>query len=306
MGALKQKMEWLDDAVAIERFRDSLIFEKGASDQTDDSYIRDLGKLSRYLQERELNLVSITAEDLNNFFQDLIEADANPRSLARYLSCYKHFYTFLQLEKVNKGNPAEKIKLPKFHKPLPVSISQEEVVALLNAPDRSTPIGLRDYAMLEILYSCGFRVTELISLQYSQINFEVGYVRVVGKGDKERLVPIGEVALEAVKSYIDKARSLLLKDRASNTLFVSNRGTAMSRQAFWYVIKKYVQEVGIQGEVSPHTLRHAFATHLVNNGADLRVVQLLLGHSSLSTTQIYTHVAKERLKQLHALNHPRG
>lgn len=299
-------MEWLDDAVAIERFRDSLIFEKGASDQTDDSYIRDLGKLSRYLQERELNLVSISAEDLNNFFQDLIEADANPRSLARYLSCYKHFYTFLQLEKVNEGNPAEKIKLPKFHKPLPVSISQEEVVALLNAPDRSTAIGLRDYAMLEILYSCGFRVTELISLQYSQINFEVGYVRVVGKGDKERLVPIGEVALEAVKSYIDRSRPLLLKDRASNTLFVSNRGTAMSRQAFWYVIKKYVQEVGIQGEVSPHTLRHAFATHLVNNGADLRVVQLLLGHSSLSTTQIYTHVAKERLKQLHALNHPRG
>ena len=299
-------MGWLDDEIAIERFRDSLIFEKGASDQTDESYIRDLSKLSQYLKERELNLVSVTAEDLNNFFQDLIDADANPRSLARYLSCYKHFYTFLQLEKVSEENPAEKIKLPKFHKPLPVTISQEEVIALLNAPDRSTALGLRDYAMLEILYSCGFRVTELISLQYSQINFEVGYVRVVGKGNKERLVPIGEIALEAVKSYINRARPQLLKDRASNTLFVSNRGAAMSRQAFWYVIKKYVQEVGIQGEVSPHTLRHAFATHLVNNGADLRVVQLLLGHSSLSTTQIYTHVAKERLKQLHALNHPRG
>ncbi|HIW06536.1 MAG TPA: site-specific tyrosine recombinase XerD [Candidatus Ignatzschineria merdigallinarum] len=304
-------MTTISDKAIIDRFGDALLFEKGASERTDDSYMRDLKKLSDFLgkaQESENISVLIDATDgeLQSFFNTALEKGSNPRSLARYLSCYKHFYTFLILEKLREDNPAETIKLPKFHKPLPVTLSPDDVVALLNAPDLTTPLGLRDYAMLEILYSCGFRVTELISLEYSQINFEVGYVRVIGKGNKERLIPIGEVALEAVSEYISHARPQLLKGRASDVLFVSNRGAAMSRQAFWYVIKKYVLEVGIQGEISPHTLRHAFATHLVNNGADLRVVQLLLGHSSLSTTQIYTHVAKERLKKLHALNHPRG
>ncbi|MHC5225797.1 site-specific tyrosine recombinase XerD [Ignatzschineria sp. LJL83] len=298
----------INDTTIIERFGDSLLFEKGASERTDDSYMRDLNKLSHYLVEREgsQELVMVSEAELQDFFTQELEKGSNPRSLARYLSCYKHFYKFLILEKIREDNPAELIKLPKFYQPLPITLSTEDVVSLLNAPDRSTVMGIRDYAMLEILYSCGFRVTELISLEFSQINFEVGYVRVIGKGNKERLVPIGEVALEAVKDYILNARPALLKGRASDDLFVSNRGSAMSRQAFWYVIKKYVAEVGIKGEVSPHTLRHAFATHLVNNGADLRVVQLLLGHSSLSTTQIYTHVAKERLKKLHALNHPRG
>lgn len=298
----------MNDTTIIERFGDSLLFEKGASERTDDSYMRDLNKLSQYLVENggSQALVAVSASELQDFFTTELEKGSNPRSLARYLSCYKHFYKFLILEKIREDNPAELIKLPKFHQPLPVTLSTQDVEALLSAPDLSTVMGIRDYAMLEILYSCGFRVTELISLEYSQINFEVGYVRVIGKGNKERLVPIGEVALEAVKEYILHARPVLLKGRASDDLFVSNRGSAMSRQAFWYVIKKYVAEVGIMGEVSPHTLRHAFATHLVNNGADLRVVQLLLGHSSLSTTQIYTHVAKERLKQLHALNHPRG
>lgn len=297
-----------DDLKMIDRFGDSLLFEKGASERTDDSYMRDLRKLSEFLVANcdSVPLIFASAADLQAFFSAELEKGSNPRSLARYLSCYKHFYTFLIVEKEREDNPADAIKLPKFHKPLPVTLSPDDVVALLNAPDLTTVLGLRDYAMLEILYSCGFRVTELISLEYSQINFEVGYVRVIGKGNKERLVPIGEVALEAVREYLALARPALLKGRPSDVLFVSNRGAAMSRQAFWYVIKKYVLEVGIQGEISPHTLRHAFATHLVNNGADLRVVQLLLGHSSLSTTQIYTHVAKERLKKLHALNHPRG
>lgn len=301
-------MTAINDLTIIDRFGDALLFEKGASERTDDSYMRDLKKLSDFLIEGSdsIALTEVTEFNLQEFFNKELEKGSNPRSLARYLSCYKHFYTFLILEKIREDNPAESIKLPKFHKPLPVTLSPDDVVALLNAPDLTTPLGLRDYAMLEILYSCGFRVTELISLEYSQINFEVGYVRVIGKGNKERLVPIGEVALEAVSEYISHARPVLLKGRASDVLFVSNRGAAMSRQAFWYVIKKYALEVGIQGEISPHTLRHAFATHLVNNGADLRVVQLLLGHSSLSTTQIYTHVAKERLKKLHALNHPRG
>lgn len=301
-----QKFENPLDREIVARFGESLLFEKGASDLTDLSYMQDLQKLAKFLMLEETLLQNATSEQLSQFFAHSLESEANPRSLARYLSCYKHFYNFLIIEKIREENPTEGVTLPKFHKPLPVALSAEDVEALLSAPDRSTPLGLRDYAMLELLYSCGFRVSELISLAYSQINFEVGYVRVIGKGDKERLVPIGEMALEAASDYIREARPLLLKGRVSDTLFVSNRGSAMSRQAFWYIIKKYAEQVGIQGEISPHTLRHAFATHLVNNGADLRVVQLLLGHSSLSTTQIYTHVAKERLKKLHALNHPRG
>ncbi|GGZ95573.1 site-specific tyrosine recombinase XerD [Ignatzschineria ureiclastica] len=301
-----QKFENPLDREIVARFGESLLFEKGASDLTDLSYMQDLQKLAKFLMLEETLLQDATSEQLSRFFTQSLENEANPRSLARYLSCYKHFYNFLIIEKIREENPTEGVALPKFHKPLPVALSAEDVEALLSAPDRSTPLGLRDYAMLELLYSCGFRVSELISLAYSQINFEVGYVRVIGKGDKERLVPIGEMALEAVRDYIREARPLLLKGRTSDTLFVSNRGSAMSRQAFWYIIKKYAEQIGIQGEISPHTLRHAFATHLVNNGADLRVVQLLLGHSSLSTTQIYTHVAKERLKKLHALNHPRG
>ncbi len=301
-----QKFENPLDQEMVARFGESLLFEKGASDLTDLSYMQDLQKLAHFLQAESTLLQDATALQLDQFFIAALENDANPRSLARYLSCYKHFYNFLIIEKIREDNPAEGVILPKFHKPLPVSLSAGDVEALLNAPDRSTSLGLRDYAMLELLYSCGFRVSELISLTYSQINFEVGYVRVIGKGDKERLVPIGEMALLAVSEYIQKARPLLLKGAVSDTLFLSNRGSAMSRQAFWYVVKKYAEAIGIHGEISPHTLRHAFATHLVNNGADLRVVQLLLGHSSLSTTQIYTHVAKERLKKLHALNHPRG
>lgn len=301
-----QKFENPLDREIVARFGESLLFEKGASDLTDLSYMQDLQKLAKFLMLEETLLQDATSEQLSRFFARSLENEANPRSLARYLSCYKHFYNFLIIEKIREENPTEGVTLPKFHKPLPVALSAEDVEALLSAPDRSTSLGLRDYAMLELLYSCGFRVSELISLAYSQINFEVGYVRVIGKGDKERLVPIGEMALEAVSDYIREARPLLLKGRTSDTLFVSNRGSAMSRQAFWYIIKKYAEQIGIQGEISPHTLRHAFATHLVNNGADLRVVQLLLGHSSLSTTQIYTHVAKERLKKLHALNHPRG
>ena len=299
-------MNVVSDEKIMRDFGDSLLFEKGASDQTDENYMRDLQKLSDFLQGVESTLMKATPEIINAFFIKELERDISPRSLARYLSCYKHFYKFLIIGKYREDNPAEDIKLPKYHEPLPATLSPDEVVSLLNAPDLTTPLGIRDYAMLEILYSCGFRVTELISLQFHQINFEVGYVRVIGKGDKERLIPIGEVALEAVKNYIQQSRPILLKGRSSDVLFVSNRGTEMTRQTFWYVLKKYVAEVGIKGGISPHTLRHAFATHLVNNGADLRVVQLLLGHSSLSTTQIYTHVAKERLKKLHALNHPRG
>ncbi len=295
-----------DDEFLLKRFGERLLFERGASVKTDDSYTHDLKKLQTFTANNHSSLLTITHDQLNLFFTQELDKQSNPRSLARYLSCYRHFYRFLIQEKLRSDDPTDEIKLPKFHKPLPVTLSPDQVEALLNAPDLSTTLGLRDYAMLELLYSCGFRVSELISLEYSQINFERGCIRVVGKGDKERLVPIGEVAMEAVIDYIHESRPQLLKGVSSDILFVSNRGSAMSRQAFWYIIKKYAKSIGVEGEISPHTLRHAFATHLVNNGADLRVVQVLLGHSSLSTTQIYTHVAKERLKQLHALNHPRG
>lgn len=297
-----------ENEAMVERFQESLWFHKGASEKTLDSYRADLEKLALFLSEHapEERLTTLVAPKLQSFFDAELKKGISPRSLVRYLSCYKHFYTFLIVEKIRQDNPAEKIKLPKFHAALPTSLSESDVEALLSAPDLSTPLGLRDSAMLEMLYSCGFRVSELITLTFSQINFNAGYVRVVGKGDRERLIPIGEVALEALEEYVSRGREALLKGRTSDALFVSNRGTFMTRQTFWHIIKKYVKEQGIDAEISPHTLRHAFATHLVNNGADLRAVQLLLGHSSLSTTQIYTHVATERLKRLHEKNHPRG
>lgn len=296
------------DAELITRFEESLWFHKGASDQTLASYRSDLEKLQLFLQEQfpQDSLVSLVASKLQMFFDTELKKGISPRSLARYLSCYKHFYTFLIIEKMRKDNPAEAIKLPKFQAALPGALSEEEVEALLAAPDLSTPLGLRDRAMLEMLYSCGFRVSELIALTFSEINFNAGYVRVIGKGNRERLIPIGEIALEALEEYVAQGRDFLLKGKTSDAVFVSNRGTFMTRQTFWHIIKKYVKALGIQADISPHTLRHAFATHLVNHGADLRAVQLLLGHSSLSTTQIYTHVATERLKRLHAENHPRG
>lgn len=210
------------------------------------------------------------------------------------------------VSELRKDNPAQKVVIPKFTAALPVALSEEDVEVLLNAHDLATPLGLRDRAMMELLYSCGLRVTELIALTISQVNLQVGVVRLIGKGNKERLVPIGEEGIEWIQQYLDHGRNELTKGQLSDWLFLSNRGDKMTRQTFWHVIKKTAQKVGISSTISPHTLRHAFATHLVNNGADLRVVQLLLGHSSLSTTQIYTHIAKERLKSIHKEHHPRG
>lgn len=290
----------------LEHFKDTLWFHENLSEHTLASYLSDLYKLEASLKKRFKHIETATTKDLQGFIDREGRAGISPRSLARYHSCFKHFYTYLIVEKYRDDNPAEKLILPKFSASLPVSISEEKVEALLDAPDTSTVIGLRDKAMLEMLYSCGFRVTELVRLTFSEINIRAGYVRVVGKGDKERLIPIGEVAIDWLKQYVERSRPALLKDGRSEAVFVSNRGTFMTRQTFWHIIKKYVRQLGINEEVSPHTLRHAFATHLVNHGADLRVVQLLLGHSNLSTTQIYTHVATERLKKLHQENHPRG
>mgnify|MGYP001167323997 FL=1 len=290
----------------LSQFEETLYYQEGLQPLTLQSYLSDLQKLESYLAEQDVQLEQADTEILQEYIQKKLAEKISPRSIARFVSTFKHFYDFLIVSQIREDNPARKLIVPKFTATLPESLSENDVEALLNSHDLATPLGLRDRAMMELLYSCGLRVTELISLTMSQINLQAGVVRLVGKGNKERLVPIGEVGIEWLEKYLDEARGELSKGNSSEWLFLSNRGDAMTRQAFWYVIKKTAQRVGISSTISPHTLRHAFATHLVNHGADLRVVQLLLGHSSLSTTQIYTHIAKERLKSIHQEHHPRG
>ncbi|MGH8435498.1 MAG: site-specific tyrosine recombinase XerD, partial [Pseudomonas sp.] len=228
------------------------------------------------------------------------------RSTARFLSGLRGFYRFLLRENLIATDPTLRVEMPQLGRPLPKSLSEADVEALLAAPDWGEPIGLRDRAMLEVLYACGLRVTELISLTLEQVNLRQGVLRVFGKGSKERLVPLGEEAIVWIERYVREARPFLLDGKPSDVLFPSQRGEQMTRQAFWYRIKHQAKVAGISKSLSPHTLRHAFATHLLNHGADLRVVQMLLGHSDLSTTQIYTHIARARLQELHAQHHPRG
>jgi integrase/recombinase XerD len=228
------------------------------------------------------------------------------RSSARLLSSMRRFYRFLVREGRRRDDPTADILSPKMDRPLPYSLSEADVEALLEVPDVRQPVGLRDRAMLELLYASGLRVSELVGLVHDQVNLRQGVVRVVGKGGKERLVPLGDEAVNWLQRYLGEAREGLLKGNLCEQVFVSRKAVGISRQAFWYRLRQYAVGAGIRGPLSPHTLRHAFATHLVNHGADLRVVQMLLGHSDLSTTQIYTHVARERLKQLHQTHHPRG
>ena len=222
------------------------------------------------------------------------------------MSSFKRFYRYSLRQGGIKADPTLRIEAPKLPRPLPKSLTEEDVESLLAAPTIATALGLRDKAMLETLYASGLRVSELVSLRVAQVSQDMGVVRVVGKGSKERLVPLGEEALAWIRRYLKEARPALLGQRASDDLFVTARGAAMTRQMFWHLLRRHAARAGLKKPISPHTLRHAFATHLLNHGADLRVVQLLLGHSDISTTQIYTHVARERLKQLHAKHHPRG
>lgn len=289
----------------VKKFRDSLFFYENLSEHTITAYLSDLAQLQLFLASKNNSLEKATSANLQQFIDDKRAGGLSTRSLARYQACFRHFYKFLLTEKLRDDNPADKLLLPKVTSSLPITLSEEKVTGLLNMPDPEKPLGLRDRAMLEMLYSCGFRVSELVKLTFSMINLRAGFVRIVGKGDKERLIPLGEEALSWFERYVEVSRPLLLKGQHTEAAFVSNRGDFMTRQAFWHIIKKYATQLGLE-EISPHTLRHAFATHLVNHGADLRVVQILLGHSNLSTTQIYTHVATERLKNLHAKNHPRG
>jgi integrase/recombinase XerD len=290
----------------LQPFLDSLWMESGLSDNTIEAYRRDLLAFSAWLREFDTDLVAATRNDILRYQSFRMREGRKVRSEARLLSSLRRFYRYLCREDVRDSDPTSLIESPRLGRPLPSSLTEEDVENLLMQPDSIDPLGLRDRTMLEVLYATGLRVSELVSLQLEQVNLRQGVIRCIGKGNKERLVPLGEVALDWLQKYMWESRPALLNGKVTDDMFPTRRGKAMTRQAFWYLIKRYAQQASIDKELSPHTLRHAFATHLLNHGADLRVVQLLLGHSDLSTTQIYTHVAKERLKSLHAEHHPRG
>jgi len=295
-----------DERRLLETFLDALWMERGLSANTLAAYRADLGALGLWLAARDSRLAGAGRADLMAFLAERMSGGARPRSTARLLSSLRRFYRYLAREGRISEDPTLRIEAPRTGRPLPNTLTEEEVEALLAAPPLDTMLGLRDRTMLEVLYACGLRVSELVGLQLGQVNLRQGVVRITGKGGKERLVPLGEEALAWLERYLREARPSLLQGRSGSALFPTGRGETMTRQAFWYLIKRYALSAGIAKPLSPHTLRHAFATHLINHGADLRVVQLLLGHSDLSTTQIYTHVARERLKELHARHHPRG
>jgi integrase/recombinase XerD len=297
------------DRKIIDIFLDALWAERGLSENTMSAYRTDLTGLAKWLFSEKgssASLLHATREDLLAYLAFRVKDGARPRSTARLLSSIRRFYQYQIREENLQEDPSARIDAPKLGRSLPISLSEAEVESLLEAPDTSEVLGLRDRTMLEMLYASGLRVSELITLQLSQLNLRQGVVRVIGKGDKERLVPLGEEAIEWLERYLSDSRPHLIKNKPSDSLFTTRRGGSMTRQAFWYIIKRYANTAEIKQDLSPHTLRHSFATHLLNNGADLRVVQMLLGHSDLSTTQIYTHVATERLKDVHEQHHPRG
>ena len=288
----------------VEGFLDSLWMERGLSENTLAAYRTDLTRFRRWLERRHLGLCSATRTDILDYLA--AGATGPPRTTARRLSTLRRFYQHQVRNGRMPQDPTERVSGPRLGRPLPGALTEREVVALLGAPDLEDPLGMRDKAMLEILYATGLRVSELVAMRSVHLNLRQGVVRVTGKGNKERLVPLGEEAIHWLEQYLVSARAEILASHPSEVLFPTRRRTAMTRQAFWYRIKAHARRAGIGREISPHTLRHSFATHLLNHGADLRVVQMLLGHSDISTTQIYTHVARERLRQLHAEHHPRG
>ena len=295
-----------DPKAMIDRFLDAIWMERGLSENTLGAYRADLVALNQRLESKSVELVKAQRADIMDYIAWRVEGGAKPRSTARQLSSFRRFYRYLLREGVISEDPTVNIAMPKIGRSLPQSLSEQDVEALLSAPKVSDPLGHRDRTMLEVLYATGVRVSELINLKMSQINLNQGVLRIVGKGDRERLIPLGDEAQDWIREFSDGPRGEILLERQTEYLFPTRRGDRMTRQAFWHIIKRYAKKAGIEKKMSPHTVRHAFATHLLNNGADLRVVQLLLGHSDVSTTQIYTHVARERMKDLHSLHHPRG
>ncbi len=294
-------------AGSIDRHLDSLWLERGLGRATLNAYRQDLEGLQAWL---ERDPADASEADLRDYIASRLEAGRSARSISRFLSAARGFYRKLLEDGALERDPSANLDRPRLGRPLPATLSEKEVEHLLHAPDSSdpagNPIGFRDRTMLETLYATGLRVSELVGLAMSSFSERRGTVQVVGKGGRERLTPVGQTAMDWLRRYIAVARPELLRGRASDVLFPSNRGVAMTRQTFWHAVKRHAGAAGIERDISPHTLRHAFATHLVNNGADLRAVQLMLGHADLSTTQIYTHVARARLKELHAAHHPRG
>ncbi|MFN7085583.1 MAG: site-specific tyrosine recombinase XerD [Burkholderiales bacterium] len=291
----------------IDEFCDALWLEDGLARNTLDGYRRDLVQFDNWLKQNcGKDLLAASHADVLGFLAHQVRRRVKASTTSRELSALKRFYRHALRQGRIDGDPTLRIDAPKRPRALPKSLTEEDVEHLLAAPLTGEPLGLRDRTMLEMLYASGLRVSELVTLKIPQVSEDMGVVRVMGKGSKERLVPLGEEALAWTRRYLRESRPALLAGKASDALFVTARGDAMTRQAFWHLIRRYALQAGLGKPVSPHTLRHAFATHLLNHGADLRVVQLLLGHADISTTQIYTHVARERLKQLHARHHPRG
>ena len=298
----------MSNAELLDEFSDTLWLEDGLSRNTLESYRRDLNKFALWLeQHRNATLLQGTHADIQGFLAHLVvEQKARATSTSRAISSLKRLYQYQLRQGKISVDPTLQIATPKIPRSLPKTLTEQDVELLLQAPDVNTPLGMRDRTMLEVLYASGLRVSELVGLSVAQVSLDMGVVRVMGKGSKERLVPLGEEALDWVRRYLAEARTALLNNKISSAMFVTARGGGMTRQMFWYLIKRHAKHGGLNKPLSPHTLRHAFATHLLNHGADLRVVQLLLGHADISTTQIYTHVARERLKALHAVHHPRG
>jgi len=290
----------------LDSFLDNIWAEQGLSKNTLISYEYDIKGFLAYLQKHNILLTSVEQSDINFFVSIRFSKGISSRSNMRLISSLKKFFLYLLSHNIIKKNPSEDIESPKKTKSLPHTLDVDSVDKLLSAPSLINRIGVRDKAMLELLYACGLRVSELVNLKLSQIMMESSFLRVIGKGSKERIIPINDYAISFLKKYVDEYRSDFAINKKTDSLFLTNRGKEMTRQSFWNIIKKYATKVGIHEHLSPHTLRHAFATHMINNGADLRVVQLLLGHSDLSTTQLYTHIAKNELKELHCKNHPRA
>ncbi|MFA6063743.1 MAG: site-specific tyrosine recombinase XerD [Gallionella sp.] len=298
----------MNNAELLDEFSDTLWLEDGLSRNTLDSYRRDLNKFADWLEAHQVgSILQTTHAHIQGYIADLfVVQNAKASSTGRNLSSLKRLFRYLLRQNKIAVDPTLQIDTPKLPRNLPKTLTEQDVEQLLAAPDCQTPLGLRDRTMFEVLYATGLRVSELVELHIGQVSMDMGIVRVTGKGNKERLVPLGEEALDWLARYLQDGRGVLLGGQITDDLFVTARGEGMTRQMFWYLIKKHARHGGVDKPLSPHTLRHAFATHLLNHGADLRVVQMLLGHADISTTQIYTHVARERLKQLHAKHHPRG
>lgn len=290
----------------LRAFLEYLRVEKGLASNSVLSYRRDLTGFFEYAERRELKLRAVIREDIRRYMRTLYERHLAPRSVARNLVSLRNFFRFLAKEGVIEEDPTSEIEAPRLGMALPKYLHAAEVECLLAQPDASAPLGMRDRAMLETLYATGMRVSELIGLHWEDFEINLGVVRCRGKGSKERLIPVGKSALQALESYVRKARSVLAKGKSNPYLFLNNRGGGLSRVAFWMLIRKYGQRAKIATPLTPHVLRHSFATHLLERGADLRSIQLMLGHSDISTTQIYTHVVKERLKQVYQEHHPRA